>query len=1347
MSRILPALLVFAAAFALLASSGLSQVTTTYYFFEGNETSVNYTFPAFGGDVSDNYTKVTWNTLQSNDRMTLTPYQVLAEDERKIYRNPNGTFENYAVDTVLNDSFWYTSNDSIGNWDGEIADINGDKFYRLYVPAGFRWVRFKTLASWILASDYVCFTERNYDAIGAWAHVYYSVYNSSDDALLKDHSYTINGGDPNDPGNNISMRRCLNVSNHTGKNIYFEMSGINPQSGGVNIYVDDLSESNQSLQYPSDVQIETTHGYTVYTGSGELNSRLQVPNFYSAINQELLLCPGDEMCDIYFNVTSSTAGILEMSNLTFTETPIERNETQFNASQVAFDFKDCALDMGAYYAYGSQSYNWSCMTLGNVGHNFSALPTSQGEGSVDTTNPMTFPMMYVIPQSGYQNFNLTFTVAADEGQYYGGPGQPLISGFRNYGSLKILGIDTSHSGSYKSYWDVNIIPAGQEGSSQALKFTVRWYLANGTLKQVSKSYPGENAIICPACAGSGSVPQWINVKLVRYNSDYYVYYKHHYENESAWTLVASFLGSENAPFYSFERIGASNFNTDLGRYSTYLDNITGDFATYSTGGGTDDAYGYVRIDDGDGVMDSGDHMIGGAKVTLYSGSTAIGTDYTDADGYFEFADLADGYYMASVDVVQDPDGEYDTNFHEAFDVNIQIGKAFDETTVLSDGRGNWRSVGGNAILTLNTIETGILKAKVTTDGTTALPGAVITNSYYNGASYTVNDGYCTTNSSGECLLYLYSAYPAPSAQLYTIFASYGSATKSQITGVSTNALTSILFVMNYTQRYYIVPAEANRAGDFGEVTIEPSVIIVNQYIDDIYFKIWDVVESRYFTESTDGQVISSSISIDGQTFYLQREGSAFCLNYVQNPSIETCYVHYKHIGPEAYAINISLTLPGNEIASANIQEYPAFSVMREGRKLMTTHNATHQNISVEMLDDYSRIAMADLNASNFSCEWNSVPMGVWDSYSSLVVAGTGQSLTGTLSCTADDYAVFSKTTTFYLGDNAFDEVTCTINGGVIFPPTAEVPVRCVVESPIFCSQAGLKNAITLKINRAAQGAYDAWVSLPLKGDDPDSDSIICDGDSCCNPRILFGADDVMFIRKDGISQDAWEFLPEGTHYMDALVNDTSSALAAYFGSFLFTLDSTAPTTFPELLSVDVTEDILDSTKNFTCNIAYTNPNKQINHILVEINKIVNEADLDSPENVRIVSSIPSWYLESQPIQSTYVYPITYGIVSCDQNTLSCTYRGVTDQFSESTFTIKDGQTIICRASMQLEGGTDYGATEEDSARFIFTGPGFADGAVNFVSGIFNDPYAFLLVIIVLAVLMPIILILVKYLFV
>lgn len=1334
-SGILPALLVFAAAFAIFASSGLSQVTTAYRFFEGNETSVNYTFPGLGGVVSDNYTKVAWNTLQSNDRMTLKPYQVFADYEREYYRSPNGTFENYAIGAHLNDSFWYT-NGTIGDWDGLVVNASGNHVYALMSRPGNAISRLRTLAPWVLASDYVCFDETE---IGNsfLTHNYFSVYNSSD-SLLAQYQYDSTTSHLY----NTSTRRCLNVSNHTGESIYFDYLVKTPYSGGGYFYMDNLAESNQSWQYPSDVQIETTHGYTVYSGSGELNSTKQVPNFYSVINQELSRCSEGETCDIYFSATSSTAGRLVLSNLTFTETPIERNETQFNASQVAFDFKDCALDAGAYYTYGSQSYNWSCMTLSGVGHNFSALPTSQGEGSVDITNPATFPMTYVIPQSGYQNFNLTFTVAADKGYYYGGIGQPLASNYRNYGSLKILGIDTGHSGSYKSYWDVNIIPAGQEGSSQALKFTVRWYLANETLKQVSKSYPGENAIICPACAGS-PLPQWINVKLVRVNSDYYVYYKHHYENESAWTLVASFLGSENAPLYSFERIGASNFNTDIGRYSTYLDNITGDFASYYVGGGTDDAYGYVRVDDGDGVMDSGDYMIGGAKVTLYSGATAIGTDYTDADGYFEFADLADGYYMASVDVVQDPDGEYDTNFHEAFDVNIQIGKAFDETTVLSDGRGNWRSIGGNALLMLNTIETGVLKAKVTTDGTTALPGAVISNSYYNGASYTVNDGYCTTNTSGECLLFLYSAYSAPSTQLYTVFASSGSTTKSQIVGISKNTLANALFVMNYTQRYYIVPAEANRVEDLGEVTIDPSVIIINQYINDIYFKVWDVVENRYYSEAVDGDVVSYDIKIDGVSFYLQKEGGAFCLSYVQYPSVETCYIHYRHTGVSPYVFNISVVLHGGEIAEANFIEYPSYSVMREGRKQMTAYNASHMNISVEMLDDFTKSTMVDLNATNFLCKWNGNNMGVWDTYSSILVSSTANSITGTLRCTADNYSTFDKTTTFYLGDNTLESVDCTINDGKIFPPSSGVAVKCSVQSALFCSQPSLKNGMSMRINRAAQGTYASWLGMTLAGDDPDSDSQICNGGTCCNPRILFTAANVIFRGQYSPSPDQWEFLPEGTHYMNVIVNDTSSTIAAYASAFLFTLDKAAPTSAPQLISVDIPDDQIGSEENFSCTTSFTNPQSQIGSLIITITKIANEADLESPENTVITMPVQKWYLDSLPIQDIYKFTTSFTPTSCDDTTYTCTYTSTTQGY-DLTFPIKDGQRILCRAEMTLNGANTPEPTMEDSAKFIYAGISIGDSINGFASGLLSDPYAFMLLIIAAVVLMPVIMMFLSY---
>jgi hypothetical protein len=1326
-----------ALAFVLLASLGLSQTTTTYRFFEGNETSVNYTFPAFGGGVSDNYTKVVWNTLQSNDRMTLKPYQAFAEDEIGYYRSPNGTFENYAIGAHLNDSFWYT-NGTIGDWDGSVVNVSGNRVFEMISRPGNAITRLKTLAPWTLASDYVCFDEREGDSLGFVHHIYFSVYNSSD-TLLAQYVYDSIGSHPYD----ISMRRCLNVSNHTGESIYFDFLVKTPNVGGGKFYLDNLSESNMSWQYPSDAQIETTHGYTIYSGSGELNSTVQVPNFYSAINQELLLCPEDETCDIYFSATSTTAGILEMSNLTFVETPIERNETQFNASEVAYDFTDCSLDTGVYYSYGSQSNNWSCYTLANVPHNFSALPTSQGAGSVDITNPSTFPMMYVIPQSGYQNFNLTFTVAADEGYYYGGMGQPLMSNYRNYGSLKILGMDTSHSGSYRSYWDVNIIPAGQDGSSQALKFTVRWYYANETLKQVSKSYPGENAIICPGCAGGGAVPQWINVRLVRVNSDYYVYYKHHYENDSAWTLVASFLGSENAPLYSFERVGASNFNTDVGTYSTYLDNITGDFASYYTGGGTNDAYGYVRIDDGDGVMDSGDHMIEGAKVTLYSGEAAIAVDYTDADGYFEFNDLVDGYYMASVDVVQDPDGEYDTNFHEAFDINIQTGKAFDETTTLSDGHGYWRSIGGNVLLMLKTIETGVLKAKATTDGATVLPGVVITNSYYNGVSYTVNDGYCTTNSTGECLLYLYSAYSAPFTQLYTAFASSGSTTKSQIVGISKNTLTNALFVMNYTQRYYIVPAEADRVGDFGEVTIDPSVIIINQYINDVYFKIWDVVENRYYSEAVDGDVVSYDIKIDSVSFYLQKEGGAFCLSYVQYPSVETCYIHYRHTGVSPYAFNISVVLHGGEIAEANFIEYPSYSVMREGRKQMTAYNASHMNISVEMLDDFTKSTMVDLNATNFLCKWNGNNMGLWGTYSSILVASTANSVSGTLLCTADNYSVFDKTTTFYLGDNTLESVDCTINNGKVFPPSSGVAVKCSVQSALFCSQPSLKNGMAMKINRAAQGTYASWLGMTLAGDDPDSDSQICNGGTCCNPRILFTAANVIFRGQYSPSPDQWEFLPEGTHYMNVLVNDTSATIAPYSSEFLFTLDKAAPTSAPQLISVDIPDDQVGSEENFSCITSFTNPQSQIGSLIITITKIANEADLESPENTVITMPVQKWYLDSLPIQDIYKFTASFSPTSCDDTTYTCTYTSTTQGY-ELTFPIKDGQRILCRAEMTLNGANTPEPTMEDSAKFIYAGISIGDSINGFASGLISDPYAFMLLIIAAVVLMPIIMMFLSY---
>jgi hypothetical protein len=334
--------------------------------------------------------------------------------------------------------------------------------------------------------------------------------------------------------------------------------------------------------------------------------------------------------------------------------------------------------------------------------------------------------------------------------------------------------------------------------------------------------------------------------------------------------------------------------------------------------------------------------------------------------------------------------------------------------------------------------------------------------------------------------------------------------------------------------------------------------------------------------------------------------------------------------------------------------------------------------------------------------------------------------------------------TLYKGTNFFEEVICSINGGKVFPPSQSVTVSCIVQSSLFCSQ-NIKNNVVFRINRAAQGSFDAWVGLPLIGDDPNSDELICNAGSCCNPRIKFEKSNILFRDQTGPGTDAWEFLSAGTHYMDILVNDTTGTIATYTGEKLFTLDSTAQSTFPELMTVEIAEDDITSSSNFTCNLVYTNPGKQLEHILVEITKIVNEEDLDSSQNVKITSSIPQWYLDDQPLKSTYKYSIVYEPSSCDSDTLTCTFQGVSEQFTTSTFSIKDGQSIICRASLKQKDSSVYEQTKEDSENFVFTAPGLAENAVSFGQGILDNPYMFLLIIIVVVVGMPIIIMLLRFL--
>lgn len=1025
----------------------------------------------------------------------------------------------------------------------------------------------------------------------------------------------------------------------------------------------------------------------------------------------------------------------------------------------SYDFTNCTIPDGVTYDYGSQSKDWKCNNTDTGGRYYANMPWSQGIESVDDRNPETYPIMYVQPENIYQNFNVTFTVAAYRNVYLGGSGS-LESGFHNKGTIKIYAFDSSHIAGDMAYWEISIVPGNRISGTQHLTFTSRWVYGNQTLKSVTQDNSPNNAFLCDgSCAGSPP-NRWINVRLERIDDNYFAYWKYQYN--TSWIKIGFYNESETAPLYGFDKIGFSNYNStkpclilacSYGRYpwsyGGFLDNITGNLAVYNaSGGGEHRVEGYIRTDiDNDGLIEASDYEVDNINVTLIDFNNTISvSNQTDSNGFFFFNGLEHGNYYVVTDIVSDPSNTGETaSYYETFTPSVAVGSSYDYTTNLGDGRGYWRSVNGDVKMYLNTIETGLARITVKNGVGSPLSGVSITNQYKVGTQYVVNGGYCITDGSGICYLPLYSNYSSPSYQEYKLIATKGNAT-TIVTGIriSKDLQTLVAMTMNASQRYFIVPADSARANDFGEVSFTPDPLLVNQYIEDVYFKVWDAYENRYFSETSDGLIQDSTITIDAETFYLQREGTAFCLNYVQYPSIETCYVHYRHAGGGAYLINVSLTMPNSDITAANIVEYPSYAVMREGRKLMTAYNATHANISVEMLDDYTNTPMIDLSVPNFACTWDAGSMGEWDVYASRIVPYSGNSVSGTLYCTADNYSVFDKDTIFYLGNDTLSEVDCTINNDRVFPPTAEVPVSCIVESPLFCSQAGLKNSMAVKINRAAQGAYDSWYGLTLVGDDPNSDKMICEGGSCCNPRILFSADKVLFRSQTGLSQDAWEFLPEGTHYMDVLVNDSTSTLAPYFGAFLFTLDKTAPSTTPELMNVDIPYDILDSTMNFTCNLTYTNPQKQIQSMLIQITKVVNTLDLDSPENTVITSTIPSWYLDDQPVQDTYLFPVIYSIVSCDSTSLTCTYRGVTEQFTESTFSVKDGQDIICKASIQLKSGSTYEQEQQDSVEFKYMGAGLTDGAVNFATGILNDPYAFLLLAIVIAILMPIILILVRY---
>jgi hypothetical protein len=52
--------------------------------------------------------------------------------------------------------------------------------------------------------------------------------------------------------------------------------------------------------------------------------------------------------------------------------------------------------------------------------------------------------------------------------------------------------------------------------------------------------------------------------------------------------------------------------------------------------------------DGDGVLDAGEKGIPYVGVALYSGSTLVATNLTDADGYYLFNNLSNGTYRVSV---------------------------------------------------------------------------------------------------------------------------------------------------------------------------------------------------------------------------------------------------------------------------------------------------------------------------------------------------------------------------------------------------------------------------------------------------------------------------------------------------------------------------------------------------------------------------------------------------------------------------------------------------------------------------------------------------------------------------